>query len=584
MAARAWIGLFAAIALAMTAGSAAAQAGGFLRADGTRIVDETGRPVILRGMGLGGWMLQEGYMLQLSALGPQHVIRGRIEDLIGPAKTEAFYEAWRDNYVTKADIDAMAGWGFNSVRLPIHYDQLTLPAEQEPVAGRDTWREDGFRRIDDLLAWSKANGLYLILDLHAAPGGQGNDLAIADRDPSRPSLWESAENRRKTVALWRRLAERYADEPGIGGYDLINEPNWSFATPGRGNGCDETENAEVWTLQREITEAIRQVDRRHLIVLEGNCWGNNYKGLPALWDDNLVLSFHKYWNATDAASIAEITTLRDQRNVPMWLGESGENSNTWFRNAIALVEGEGAGWAFWPLKKIGFNQPLEIAPNPGWARLVAYWTAEGPRPTAEEAEAALMRLATHDIRFENTIAHHDVVDAMLRQPHSDAVLPFAEHRVGPRGGTVRAADYDLGPAGLAWSDSHDADYKGPRERVWWNTGRTYRNDGVDIAREADGAPVVADFVDGDWMRYTVVAEGPGARALAIRLRSGGEATVSVSLNGGAPVALILPTGDGAAWREVRTPPLPFLEGNNVVVLKAERCDCRVAALEISGPG
>lgn len=138
-------------ALCLSAGLAEAQS--FLRADGTRIVNEEGEPVILRGMGLGGWVLQEGYMLQLGELGQQHVIRARIADLIGEEKTEAFYRAWRANYTTKADIDAMGRWGFNSVRIPLHYDQLTLAADQEPVAGQDTWKEEGFKQIDDLLDW-----------------------------------------------------------------------------------------------------------------------------------------------------------------------------------------------------------------------------------------------------------------------------------------------------------------------------------------------------------------------------------------------------------------------------------------------
>src|SRR3546814_7247769 len=99
---------------------------------------------------------------------------------------------------------------------------------------RVLFRSEGFARIGRLLAWCRAHHIYLILDLHAAPGGQGNDLAISDRDPAKPSLWESAENQRKTVALWTRLAARYKDEPWVGGYDLVNEPNWSFATPGKG--------------------------------------------------------------------------------------------------------------------------------------------------------------------------------------------------------------------------------------------------------------------------------------------------------------------------------------------------------------
>jgi len=558
-----------------------ASAEGFLRAEGVRIVDEANQPVILRGMGLGGWMLQEGYMLQLSQLGQQHVIRARITELIGEDKAQAFYEAWWDNHTTRADIDAMAGWGFNSVRLPIHFEQLTLPADQEPTPGRDTWNEAGFARIDALVDWVKANDMYLILDLHAAPGGQGTDLAISDRDPSKPSLWDSAENRRKTVALWRRLAERYADEPAVGGYDLINEPNWDFGDAGSAgdHGCEDTVNAPLRSLMMEITAAIREVDQRHMIIIEGNCWGNNYRGVLPVWDDNLVLSFHKYWNANDAASISQIVALRDEHQVPVWLGESGENSNVWFRDAIRLVEDEGIGWAFWPLKKFGFNNPLEVEPNPGWAKLVAYWTADGPRPSPEEAEATLMQLARHDIRFENNRVHPDVIDAMIRQPHSDQTLAFKQHAAGAGPVTIQAVDYDLGRPGFAYLDTHDADYRGPAQRVWWNPGRTYRNDGVDIARDEDGTVYVADFVDGEWLQYTVAADSAGSRRASVILR-GASGRLWISMNDGDRREVEIAAGDPAVWREVDLGVLPLTPGANQIRIGAVNCDCSLRAVTL----
>jgi endoglucanase len=580
------IALCGALSLALSEAPATAQIAspdpGFLHAKGTAIVDGQDRPVLLRGMGLGGWVLQEGYMLQLPELGQQHVIRARIADLIGEPKTEAFYAAWRANYVTKADIDAMARWGFNSVRLPIHYDQLTLPIDREPIPGADTWNEASFQQIDDLVGWVKANNMVLILDLHAAPGGQGTDLAISDRDPSKPSLWDSPENRRKTVALWRKLAQRYADEPAVGAYDVINEPNWDFEKPGGEHGCEDTTNAPLRSLMMEITAAIREVDRRHLIVIEGNCWGNNYRGVLPVWDDNMALSFHKYWNANDPASIADIVRLRDDNQVPIWLGESGENSNTWFRDAIRLVEDQNIGWAFWPLKKIGFNQPLEITPNPGWAPLVAYLTGKGPAVTPAEAEATLMRMAEHDVRFENNTVHPDVIDAMLRQPHSEAPLPFADHRIGSRDTVIPAADYDIGRAGHAWADTRDASYESPGQRIWWNTGRTYRNDGVDIARQVDGSPVVVDFVAGEWLRYTVTAEAASARAVTLAIRTPTAARLSLSLNGAAPVEVAAPASSGTGWREIASPALLFVAGTNTLILKIEACDdCAVRDLTVS---
>jgi endoglucanase len=573
---RRWLAPMAS-ALALALAVAPASAEGWLRADGTRIVDETGEPYLLRGMGLGGWVLQEGYMLGLGELGQQHVIRARIRELIGPERTEAFYAAWRDNFTTKADIDAMARWGFNSVRLPMHYDDLTLPTDQEPVLGQDTWNEAGFQRIDRLLARVKANDMYLILDLHAAPGGQGTDLAISDRDPNKPSLWDSAENRRKTIALWRRLAERYADEPAIGGYDLINEPNWDFEAAAGGHGCEETTNAPLRALQIEITRAIREVDRRHLIIAEGNCWGNNYRGVLPPWDDNMALSFHKYWNQNDAASIAPILALRDQHQLPVWLGESGENSNTWFRDAIRLVEDEGIGWAFWPLKKMGFNQPLQIEPNPGWDAVVAYLKGQGPRPDPDAAYAALMQVARHDVRFENNRVRTDVIDAMLRQPHAAEAIPFADHRLDARGGHVAAVDYDMGPAGVAFSDTLDAGYLPPNQRIWWNTGRTYRNDGVDIVQTPDG-PVVTEFQDGEWLRFTVVSDVAGPRPLELGLEATAPSRLTVTVNGGAPIAV--DAAPGQAWVPVRA--VDILDGRNTLVVRAERCDCRFTALRF-GP-
>ena len=87
----------------------------------------------------------------------------------------------------------------------------------------------------------------------------------------------------------------------------------------------------------DITTAIREVDKKHIIIIEGNGWGNNYNGILPPWDNNMVLSFHKYWNFNDQESIEHILETRDQYNVPVWLGETGENSNVWFTEAIRLV-------------------------------------------------------------------------------------------------------------------------------------------------------------------------------------------------------------------------------------------------------
>ena len=130
----------------------------YLHTQGKQIVDKNGQEVILRGMGLGGWMLQEGYMLETNSFAnPQHQIRAKIQELIGEANTNQFYEAWLANHCTERDIDSLASWGFNSVRLPMHYNLFTLPIEKEPVAGQNTWLDKGFTMVDNLLQWCAKN-------------------------------------------------------------------------------------------------------------------------------------------------------------------------------------------------------------------------------------------------------------------------------------------------------------------------------------------------------------------------------------------------------------------------------------------
>ena len=202
---------------------------GFLHVKGKQIVNGKGENVLLRGIGLGGWMLQEPYMLELSnTAGTQTEIKSKISALIGEENCEEFYARYRNNMITENDIDSLKVWGFNSIRLPMHYNLFTLSVEKEPVAGQNTWLRTGFELTDRLLGWCKKNKIYLILDLHAAPGGQGNDRPIADIDTLKPRLWESEANQQKTIALWKQLAERYAGEEWIGGYDLINETNYKM--------------------------------------------------------------------------------------------------------------------------------------------------------------------------------------------------------------------------------------------------------------------------------------------------------------------------------------------------------------------
>ncbi|MGB2128176.1 MAG: carbohydrate-binding protein [Flavicella sp.] len=465
-----------------------------LKRSGKKIIDENGQEVLLRGVGLGGWMLQEGYMMNSSVgADTQHEFVEKLNLLIGEAETEIFYENWRANFVTKQDIDSIAKWGYNSVRLAMHYNLFTPPIEEEPVAGENTWRTTGFEMVDELLTWCEEKQIYLILDLHAAPGGQGKDAAISDYDPDKPSLWESEDNKAKTVALWGKLAETYKDKKWIGGYDLINEINWEL-------GPTDLRNLYV-----RITNAIRAHDTEHIIFIEGNWFANDFTGLTPPWDDNMVYSFHKYWTFNDTASIQWVLDMRNQYNTPLWMGESGENSNVWYTEAIDLFESNNIGWSWWPWKRIEtIVSPFSINSNPQYEAIINYWKGEGAKPSAADAIAGLKQL-TDDLLVDNNTYYKDVVDAVLRQPNDPSLVPYKDHTIP---GLIYLSDYDLGTNGIAYNDMDYGNYALSTDNYQnWNSGWQYRNDGVDIQTSTDNVNnngyQIGYTQKGEWLKYTV---------------------------------------------------------------------------------
>lgn len=549
---------------------------GFLKVKEKQIVDGSGKEIILRGIGLGGWMLQEGYMLQING-GIQHEIKARITDLIGKENCDKFYDLWLQNHTTKADIDSLAKWGFNSVRLVLHYNLFTLPVEDEPVKGQHTWLPKGFELTDNLLSWCKANNIYVILDLHAAPGSQGKQPTISDYDKSKPSLWESDLNRQKTIALWKKLAERYASEPMLVGYDLLNEPNWTFESKDP-HGSEDTGNKPLWGLYYDITKAVREVDKNHIIFIEGNYYGDNYNGFEGPWDNNMVLSFHKYWTPNDQNTISKILGLREKFNMPLWLGESGENSNKWFTECITLMEKNGIGWTWWPVKKINsVSCPLTVVPPDEYKRLTDYWNHNAERPSKELATEVLFKLA-ENLKAENCKFNKDVIDAMFRQRYEPASIPFAPNKVP---GRIYSPDFDLGLAGVAYSDA-DEENTGHSPKNEGNRGHRYRNDGVDIKHSTDDPAMtngyqVTNTEKGEWLQYTINVNKSGTYHIKARV-TGDKGAVRLLYfkdtppdNKSRPVSaigtiMVPATNDENQWKTVSLGKIKLSKGKNVLRL------------------
>lgn len=555
-----------------------------LKTSGQKIVNDKGENIQLRGLGPGGWMLQEGYMLKTADFaGPQYKIKEKIAELIGEDGMNEFYKAYWKNGITKQDIDFLAKAGFNSIRLPMHYNLYTLPIEKEPVKGKNTWLEEGFKMTDDLLQWCAANKIYLILDLHAAPGGQGNDVNISDNDKSKPSLWENEENQKKTIALWRKLADRYKDSPWIGGYDLINEPNINF-TGKNPNGTDEMSNAPLWKLQKDITTAIREVDKKHIIFIEGNGWGNNYNGLTPIWDDNMVFSFHKYWNYNDDQTLKFALDLREKYNMPIWLGETGENSNVWFTELIQLLDKHNIGYAFWPMKKIDNIAGItNVKTTPEYEKLLEYWKNGGEKPSKDYAKKALMQIA-ENYKLSNTEIKNDVIDAMFRQVTDPSTKPFKNHLIP---GRIFASDYDLGRMGAAYLDKDFINLwvSDPAKRSEWNSGQQMRNDGVDLYKCTDAVTnqyYVGKTESGEWLQYTVASKADKNYTFSIRYAAESNSNIKIETASGKLLASVPLDSSGGKenWKTVSVKNIRLQKGENKIRIFFENGGANLNYFEI----
>ena len=357
--------LFTLVLLYFTTGLGNAEArtkSRFVHVEGINLIQPNGERLFIQGTNLGNWLNPEGYMFGFSKTNSAWMIDLLFKEAIGPDGTANFWKQFKDNYITQADIRFIAQQGANTIRLPFNYKLFT----DEDYMGLSC-QQDGFQRIDQLISWCRQAGLYLILDMHDCPGSQTGDNI--DDGYGYPWLFESEQSQQLFCDIWQRIAKRYAKEPVILGYELMNEPIAHYF-----ENKDEL-NARLEPLYKRAVRAIRQVDRNHVILLGGARWNSDFFMFNDwTFDNNIMYTCHRYGGDATAEAINDYISFRDKTQLPMYMGETGHNTNEWQADFVKVMKQANIGYTFWPYKKLDGSCMMGIQRPELWDSVVVKYS------------------------------------------------------------------------------------------------------------------------------------------------------------------------------------------------------------------
>lgn len=303
-------------------------------------------------------------------------VRGDIpHDLNENKKIEDFFDKILDYVVTEDDFIKLKKIGANLVRLSLN-TYKDFEYDTNPLS----YRENNFKRLDNLVTWAKKYDIYVIISMRQSPGGHNSNPHSGNNGLN--ELWSNTNYQERLISLWQKIAGRYADNYTIIGYDLLNEP--------------EAPNKTVFNkMYKEISKAIRKVDSNHIIFLEGNLWGKDLTWIENPEDPNTALSIHFYAPGTYAVKgkgtypskienqifdkdnlrrhLHKMVEYAQRLNRPVWVGEFGamtkaDNYLKYDSDIIQLFGELNLHWTYWNYKNLkgkSDTQAIYYAP-PGY--------------------------------------------------------------------------------------------------------------------------------------------------------------------------------------------------------------------------
>ena len=277
------------------------------------------------------------------------------------------YSEYRlEHFITEKDLDTIAAWGLDHVRIPVDYNVM----ENED----GTWNDRGFMRIGRALGWCKDRGLKVVLDLHKT-AGFSFDLGEAE-----VGFFGNEKLQDRFYTLWEEMAGRFYDAENVA-FELLNE----VTDPGF---------IDAWN--RIALECIRRIRviAPDALILVGSYWNNSadaVKDLAAPPDSRVIYNFHCYspmpfthqgapWvPALDQSArpsfdesgipddffdkaFSSAIRAAEENNTCLYCGEYGvidratpEDTVKWYRTIHSTFEKYGISRCAWSYKQMDFG-------------------------------------------------------------------------------------------------------------------------------------------------------------------------------------------------------------------------------------
>jgi len=387
---------------------------------GGNILDENNNVVTLKGFGLGDWLMTEGYMWGITSTNynAPRTMEAGIDTLVQDTNiANQFWQLYHNNYTTGKDFCAMKAWGCNAVRVGFN-SNLIQPRSGQPANPPYNYNPEGWRLMDSVVSYCTANQLWLIWDMHGAPGGQSADN-IADADGTARLWTQPTIYQPRAIDLWVKIVQRYADNDWVIGYNLLNEPLLNTY------GIDRI-NLRNFYIQ--CTDSIRKTDSKGLLFIDGDNYAQNFTDLTPPWDPQVVYDFHCY---PPCCSYFGLDADATQYGTPFWHGETGESNATdpytIYTNCVTKLEAHNPpiGWSWWTIKKFNnVTQPFNVLRTPGFQAIINYWNNGGARPVPDSAKKWLLDMAvrTNTDSSKNVTYLPDLVKSLLLNQNATCVV------------------------------------------------------------------------------------------------------------------------------------------------------------------